>query len=608
MALLQYVTSIVWELRRSAPPEARLMGDLAAAVGVLAVVSAGRYLLSYRRDRSRMRSAQTSGAVPDFPAGGPLAEALGQVWANNRVLSHLSGDAVLALVRSRLEAYAEGRAAKLRFLAYAPLLLGLSGTMFGLARLLPELDFRRTEPQIQRTARTAESAPPVGRSQLEGVFVGTLMGIFGSMAAAAGATAFGAVSARVSGEAEQFLLVVVLPHVPDPRVRLDVQEDVVRALSESTRKAVELFVTELRRVVVPLQATATQSAEAAKTATAAFGEAQRALKEAGNLEKASRNLNAGLKTMANAAGVIDAVTASLDRLAKDQADVEGKMTQTAGEMLVASQQLSGALGAWSSALTDEAARREQSTRDLTLKITELGDQVRGVGQAFGGLATDVHARNELETGKLEESRREIERFAQAVTSSSARSSDVAQELAMMRQTQERFSEVAVKAISSGLTEQIRTLCVQIEESFNKVASVLPRAADEVRAAGKELLRDVESARRGLPEVSDRLLRLTDVLKEQTEALHKLAERASHTRSFDLSAPLWAGGSTPIETRARPAAPLVVGPDRPRAPTPAASVTAARPRSGTVPRHAEPAQRRRWYWPFGGGYWPFRGWY
>lgn len=518
MNALWSVLELLATLRGAAPAEARLFGDAAWLVGLGCLAHVVHLLRADRRERVAL--AELHGRDPEawvFAPRSAMEDALAGWLQEGHVVCALSPDAAWQHLTLRLQAFHEQRAALPRFLAYVPLMLGLAGTMIGLAHLLPELD--------RRPGAHTGGPPPIpmatGSRHLEGVFYGTLSGVGAALIGGVAGLRLARSSGRALGDAELFLRASVLPQIPKSHVKLDIEDAVLRLVGERAQTAVNAF----RNALEPLSATLGQHARAAtaaaERASAAFDQAAVAVKRAGNLERAAARLVSGIEAIDGAAGTLGGVIAGLDTSARQQAQIVDAARTGVVTLRGATLDLVNAVGTWQGAAAEALKRQEQHGELLTQETARLHVQILGVSTAFSGLADSVAQRNQVEGDKLRVAKDDLDQVVGVVQDGSKTTARIASELSGVREAMEGVTGALVRQVGDGLRQEVAALMTRIDGTLRELASEIPRGSAEAKAAGQALLRDLEEARRQTPTLTADVTRLHDEVAKLSQALRDI---------------------------------------------------------------------------------------
>src|ERR1035437_5879801 len=172
-----------------------------------------------------------------------------------------------------LEAPRDMTQSVIRYFSYAPLLCGLMGTIFALRALLVVQG--NTLQQIQ--------------PHLAGVFARTLAGILGSLLAAVGGLMLDWTSLSTVNRAQDFIHRHILPTLPERRIALRIEDAVMAVIAEKAQAVADSFSNSIQPVATQREEIAERCGKSAEAATKALAEAARAVREAGDLELASRD-------------------------------------------------------------------------------------------------------------------------------------------------------------------------------------------------------------------------------------------------------------------------------------------------------------------------------
>ncbi len=117
-------------------PQAALWGRLALTVGIVGFLGSLLLVLAHLRDQLSLKRGRECPERYRAPKWGPLNRSLGNFFADPLNSAPLSPDAASEYVTGRLDAEHDLTQSAIRYFSYAPLLLGLMGTILGLRSLL----------------------------------------------------------------------------------------------------------------------------------------------------------------------------------------------------------------------------------------------------------------------------------------------------------------------------------------------------------------------------------------------------------------------------------------------------------------------------------------
>lgn len=370
---------------QGALPEAARWGVVAIAVGGAGLLLSFLFVLRYLRDLASLRQAATEPSQYRPPSGGVLATCLGTFFEDPLRYAPLSPDAVSDYVADRLDGHQHSTQAVIRYLAYAPLLIGLLGTTLSLRQLLGT------------GGRTLQDIQPL----LGGVFAGTLAGILGSLMAAVGGLAVDRTAGTLGKKTQDFVHRYIIPNLPERRVAIRIEETVMELIAERTQAVVE----SVRAALVPLaeemSGIALRCADAAEAATLAFGQAARAVKDAGNLEAAARSLKSSANMIDSASELLSDATRQTAETVVRIGEVKGSVTallekaQTATESLGASSERVGvALSSSIDGLKSVVAGAQSASDGLSSAVAVLSGglvtRLQTDSAEIAALKTSVH--------------------------------------------------------------------------------------------------------------------------------------------------------------------------------------------------------------------------
>ena len=480
------------EFLKGALPQAAFWGRLALSVGITGLGASLLLILVHLRDQFSIKRNERNPTQFSPSKWGLLNQSLGEFFKDPVRNAPLSADAAAEFVIGRLEAQRDVVQSVIRYFSYAPLLLGLMGTIFSLRALL--VDSGNTLQQIQ--------------PQLAGVFAGTLAGIIGSLVAALGALLLDYATQSTINQTQDFVHRHIIPTLPERRISIRIEDAVLALIAERTRVVAESFNNALRPVATQMAEIASRCSKAAESATEAFTQATRALREAGNLEDASRRFKAG-------AHMIDSSAEQLSDATKQTAEVILRV----GELRNSFEQLTGHLHASATALADSS---KEASASLGTHITELNvrgekvhDSVGSLSSALNSLAAELQLRARTESSQLDVIKTHAEvsgRALLSITDMAKQSSDM---LKTLPERVQGISGLLVDGVRQGvsseldrLTKTLDSVVGPLEKGVQFLANATPDAkhSDEngFEAVSVELnktLRDVTTEFRRASEES-----------------------------------------------------------------------------------------------------------
>jgi hypothetical protein len=417
----------------------------------------------------------------------------------------LGTDAAAELLFDRLESVTESWHSVGRFLAYAPLLVGLAGTMLGLSGLLRLLE--DSNPMIG----TVTSPVHVGAKSLQGVFYGTLGGIFGSLLASVGNLVFGLVADSWLRHAESFLNANVLPRIPEQRVAIKLEEAVLSVIDARIEVITRGMSQTLKPLASNLAATATEAAQAAKMSSEAFQTAAQAVAGAGDLEAAAKALARGIRDNKTAAADLGDAAVAVRDAATAHAAIEQALGQSASKLEISGARLEAGVTRLQTGLEGHSSELKQAIGQLATPLGDLGGEVRTVSGSFSHVAEAIHERNRIEEGVIEDARRSTTAFGETLQTVKERVADFTQEVAALRQQLEAFSGTVTTSLGAQFGTKVDALVVKLSETLEGVAAPLTHGAAKMQEAGSEFERSVTATRAGLPQVVESIRQMTGLL-------------------------------------------------------------------------------------------------
>jgi hypothetical protein len=508
-----------------APAVTQVCGNVAFALGAAGFILMFALGLWYLLDAVQIPSHRSQRGTGPFRLG-PLHHALkGVVEPGGEVHTALSQDAFGDLLFDRLRSSMESRQALGRFLAYAPLLVGLAGTMLGLSGLLHLLETNGTGGGLGRIPLGGESV-----KNLQGVFYGTLGGIAGSLLASTGNLAYGFFGEHWTRRAEAFLNDSVLPRIPTQRVSLKLDEAVLNLIETRVQAITRELSRSLEPLASALAATASEAAEAAKTSGVAFTTAARAVAAAGDLEAAAKALARGIKDNKATADDLGDAAVAVREVARAQATMEEALGQAVGKLDASSSQLAAQVGNTVTAVGGHAEHVERSIQNFARPLDTLGAEIKVVHESFLGLATAVNERNRIEGDVLKGTVRSAQALDESLASVRTKVGEFSQEVIALRQQLETFSANVTTALGAEFGAKVNALSEKLESALREIASPLAHGAARMQQAGSNIEETVAKARSSLPELENGLGRLAALLEELTKGTVAIGESVAGLNS------------------------------------------------------------------------------
>ncbi len=443
-------------------PEAVFWGRIALGVGISGFAISILLVLAHVRDRMSLRRGRNNPDQYRPPKWGPLDRCLGVFFADPLHSAPLSPDAASEYVISRLDSEDDVTHSIVRYFSYAPLLLGLMGTTFALRSLLVT------------SGDTLQEIQP----QLSGVFAGTLAGIAGSLLAAVGGLILNRVSLSTTHRAQDFIHRFIIPTLPERRIAIRIEDAVLAVISERAQAVVESFRDAIQPVVTELEAVAERCGKAAEVATDAFSQAARAVREAGNIEVASRNFKSG-------AHMIDSSAEQLSDATKQTAEVllrAGEVRGSLATLLDRIQVVSETLGTSSERV---GSQLEIQLSTLNQQVSRLEGSASGLREATETLSTELIRRASADSAQIEATKA----FAEITSRQVLELKDLARESASdvkSIKTEIAIIDKQAENLSAELRPRIDESGQRAANAVNALQQGLDRRLTEVSATLTEL--------------------------------------------------------------------------------------------------------------------------
>jgi len=492
--------------------------------GALALLLSLYFVASYASDIARLTRPDSS-----YRGRGPLRGAIAPFLnAEGRVVSSLSPDAAWAAIRTAAEANLESRQSVIRFFTYAPLLLGLAGTLLGLSHLIPSM---------------AGAAQGVAQGKaldaLQTVFVGTISGVVGSLIGSLAGVIVSTAGPSAVRKLDEFVQRQILPCIPEHRISVDIEEAVLSSLTSRTQAAVDRFAAAIQPIADSLRNSAQQSALAGTEATNAFGEARQALKSAGSLSRAAQTLLRGLDEIQRTAATAGQIVGQAREISEHSVEATLRIASAAAEANSAA----GTLRAASDALAGSSNElRESTDRSSTFVKEAIGaliPQISSISGSFDGLAAHVrqlNANNEERAGLW---RADSVAAEQAVRSVRQNAEAFVTELAGVRGALETFASKTGESIKTASLQSVKELATAFGERLAQLRTEMDSASAVLRESAKTVRTQLTAAPPELREIVERISALSQLITRDIALLEELKLR---------------GGSLqpPVVTQPRPA--------------------------------------------------------
>ena len=366
------------DIFKDALPQAAAWGRVALSVGGGGLFVSFILVALHVRDQHALRLGARNPNQFLSPNWGPLSQALGEFFRDPIQNAPLSPDAAAEYVIGRLESQREATQSIIRYFSYAPLLLGLIGTILALRALLVE------------SGNTLQEIQP----HLAGVFAGTLAGILGSLLAAIGGLILDSASLSTVNRAQDFIHRYILPTLPERRIALRIEDAVLALITERTQAVVESFNNAIQPVAQQMEQIAIRCGIAAEASTKAFTEAAHAVREAGNWEIASRNFKSG-------AHMIDSSAEQLSDATKQTAETIlriGELRQGHAELLERIRESAQILETTNLRVTEDV---KNHIADLKLLSEALQVNISSLHTATGTLTTELLRRATADSAQID---------------------------------------------------------------------------------------------------------------------------------------------------------------------------------------------------------------
>jgi predicted nucleic acid-binding Zn-ribbon protein len=534
-------------LHTAAPPIVRPFGALALVLGAAGLLLGCVLALRELQAGFLARRGLEAGILSPTARPGVLS-VVSVIGSASAVRTILSPDAAWDFINARLHAHGESRRAVLRYLAYVPLLLGLCGTILGLAALVPRLGL-----DMATEAREA----------LSGAFAGTLFGIVGSILASLGTLVFGVAFAQSSRAVEEYVHDRILPEIPERRIGVKIEEAMVAHISARAEAVAVAFEESLRPVATALEGSARSSADAAAQATEAFKQSVSVLQDAGNLRKAARDIGEKLGAIEGAAGMLKDA-ADLSKQAFDSAQRTVKdLRAAAGEVRGQTSELSEAVAGAGTAMSAQTREIAEAAASLKAAVAELGPEVHRVSDSFEGVARSVERRNDIEAQKIRAEQEkvsllqgEVVALTEPVRQLATAVHRLEQELVGLRQVNEQFGDLAGEKIRAELRVRFDEFARSLGDVVNQLGSLLPQQAAQLELASRSVAEAVDGAARALhdsirqavvdlPDIKAAAAGVTQAVAQYTQQMESIRSELQRITKLDAGQPVLPGSGDTV---------------------------------------------------------------
>lgn len=504
-----FVDVLRGEFFTGAMPEAVFWGRIALGVGLAGLAASILLALANFRDRLSLERGNDDPATYRPPKWGPLSYSLGDFFEDPTHTAPLSPDAAAEYIIGRLEAARDLTQSGIRYFSYAPLLCGLMGTIFALRTLLVVQG--NTLQQIQ--------------PHLAGVFAGTMAGILGSLIAAIGALMLDWTSLSTVNRAQNFVHRHIIPTLPERRIAVRIEDAILAMIAEKAQAVADNFKTSIAPVAMQMEKIAERCGESADLATKALSEATKAVREAGDLQIASRNFKSG-------AHMIDSSAEQLSDATKQTAEVilrVGEIRQSLTDLLNRIGQATESLSATSNRLSSELTSR---IAELHAQGETLRTSVASLGPAVQTLITELNRRAESDAAHLELIRGHVQTTTNSVTSIAGLLKESSDQLKNAPAHMRMITETLADGIQQELAEGMNGIGDNLSKRLDSVIAALERSTAAFTnqlnsgsngngvANSAELIDTIHEAVRQLTNASEQSSKLAEALQSQREVTGK----------------------------------------------------------------------------------------
>lgn len=478
---IQVLWDKTWSLYAKAPEPAQVSASVALVIGATGVACFLLVFLSSIRDRRALALARVTGTIVAPPRWSLLDHTVGGLYVDGQLQVRLSPDAAMSYLQSRMDMWQSTISGLMRFSSYGPLLIGLMGTMLGLADMLHDAQAGQTHTLVLK--------------DLDGVFVGTLFGILGSLIGTLAMILASAITSTVVAAVENYAHHYILPLIQMPALLVRI-EDVVEPVREKVREALEPFVEEVLALGQLLKEHAEASRQAAVDTSEALVRARAAAEKATVFDEASGAFRDSAKKVAEAGNTLADLTKSSQELATRATDL--------GEKL---------LGA------------NRATEDLTRNATVVSGKMIDA-------STQMSASANAMVGQTSSMGVSADRLADICKQLVDTQDRVRAEVVAVQNMMDQLAPNAASMISDGFKERFEAICRALNDTITGVKAPLDGAAAMLREEQRRLVESAEQANLLLPQVSDRIHAMAQEVAKLVSATELLAKMRAQGAASD----------------------------------------------------------------------------
>jgi methyl-accepting chemotaxis protein len=463
---------------RDADPVVRVLGGLALAVGTLGPILT--WITSgVRRDRRRLQQVLTS---PDVIAAdectGPFSKAFHPYVGTGSGQLPMPPEAVITSIRAALDRGWRDLVEPLRVWSFLPLLLGLIGTAVSLRRLLQQQINPTTMPRLTEDMSNA--------------LLGTILGVSGALVATVLQRIIARRATQVHGLAEQYLFGVFGRTLPETRVKLQYDDEILEVLKSRAQSIVDEYKLALEPLVKTLETSATAASKAASDAGSTFASVTDAVKDVDKLSAVIDQLTKAAALGAKAGEVLEAQVplvaqnVALNREAADEVrKTAATVAQSASALEASTVQLTASAESLKVSVEAQRASVERTAAQLETELATLNNQSKAA------------------TGHVQDLGREVGALREAVSSfGDTRVQKVADEL-----------QLAVRKMLDVLREGLANIPGSVAQEISRLGMWTKETPEHVR----QLQSSLEDVQAGLERARETTRELTSEISTVTTA-------------------------------------------------------------------------------------------
>lgn len=535
--VLDGTVSALERMFRESPAETKALACAALVVGVVGLVM-GAWQLYRAIERGRQVAAwrePKEGNVAALLEDTFAQAVLGTVMDRRQgLVTALSPDRVWEMIQDRLESQSAPRRQLQRFLAYLPLLLGLAGTLLGLSEFAQ--DGAATARGTERLASIAEvrATPVLHPERLQGVYLGSLCGIAGSILAGVGTILIGYSEKRIGTAVEAYAHDKVLPLLPPHRVQIEIHSDIAKAIQGHISSVMAEFGNGLKEIAAGLEGASSSAAESSQAAAAAAT-------DLGGLVKNGRQVRDAAVVFAKTASGLGNTAHVLEATANRLGSVIGEVSSRSSSIGGAADRLGESLGRLVDVQNKSVSHLSQFDRtasELGGAVADLKGEVRAMGNSFAMLAADIEEKAKLDKGASQRLADTADRSTTALEAMAAACDGWSRKLEACEAALQGIGGNAAKSFGTELERSIDAVKEAVADGLSSVNEPLRHGATVLREAFDSIEQNIKSngysVKASMQDASGNAAAIKGSMEGVAEVLDRAAERIN---ALDVS-PAW----------------------------------------------------------------------